>query len=67
MSSASFFLDMSGSRAASLSCWNDDNLAARSQKLFFLRHLSGVYTGEKTLHIVAITSSADLKRWENFY
>jgi hypothetical protein len=29
--------------------------------------LSGVYTGKKTLYIVAITSSGDLKRWENFY
>ncbi len=29
--------------------------------------LSGVYTGDKTLHVVAIASSGDLKRWENFY
>jgi len=29
--------------------------------------LSGAYTGEKTLYIVAIASSGDLKRWENFY
>jgi hypothetical protein len=29
--------------------------------------LSGAYTGEKTLNIVAIASSGDLKRWENFY
>ncbi len=29
--------------------------------------LSGVYTGEKTLYVVTIASSGDLKRWENFY
>jgi hypothetical protein len=29
--------------------------------------LSGIYTGDKTLHVVAIASSGDLKRWENFY
>jgi hypothetical protein len=27
--------------------------------------LSGVYTGDKTLHVVAIASSGDLKRLEN--
>jgi hypothetical protein len=32
-----------------------------------LQHLSGVYTGEKTFHIVAVASDGDLKRWENFY
>jgi hypothetical protein len=25
------------------------------------------HTGDKTLHVVAIASSGDLKRWENFY
>jgi hypothetical protein len=35
-------------------------------QLFNFR-LSGVYTGEKTLNIVAIASGGDLKRWENFY
>jgi hypothetical protein len=29
--------------------------------------LSGVYTGEKILYIVAIASSGNLKRWKNFY
>ncbi len=29
--------------------------------------LSGIYTGEKTLYVVAIAGSGDLKRWENFY
>jgi hypothetical protein len=29
-------------------------------------HLSGVYTGEKTLYVVALASGGDLKRWENF-
>jgi hypothetical protein len=29
--------------------------------------LIGVYTGEKTLHIVAVASDSDLKRWEDFY
>ncbi len=29
--------------------------------------LSGVYTDEKTLYVVAIASSGNLKRWENFY
>ncbi len=29
--------------------------------------LSGIYTGEKTLYVVAIASSGDLKRGENFY
>jgi hypothetical protein len=28
--------------------------------------LSGVYTGEKTLHVVAVTSDGDLKRREDF-
>jgi hypothetical protein len=32
-----------------------------------LPNLSGVYTGEKTLHVVAIASGGDLKRWESFY
>jgi hypothetical protein len=27
--------------------------------------LSGIYTGEKSLH--AVTSDGDLKRWEDFY
>jgi hypothetical protein len=29
--------------------------------------LSGIYTGEKTLHVVAVASDGDLKRWEDFY
>jgi hypothetical protein len=29
--------------------------------------LSGVYTGKKTLNVVAIANGCDLKRWENFY
>ncbi len=29
--------------------------------------LSSVYTGEKTLYIVAVASDGDLKRWEDFY
>ncbi len=29
--------------------------------------LSGVYTGEKTLHVVAVASDGNLKRWEDFY
>ncbi len=29
--------------------------------------LRGIYTGEKTLHIVAVASNGDLKRWEDFY
>ncbi len=29
--------------------------------------LSGVYTGEKTLHVFAVASDGDLKRWEDFY
>jgi len=32
-----------------------------------LSSLSGVYTGEKTLHVVAVASDSDLKRWEDFY
>jgi hypothetical protein len=32
-----------------------------------VRTLSGVYTGKKTLHVVAVTSDGDLKRWEDFY
>jgi hypothetical protein len=35
-------------------------------KLFW-HSLSGVYTGEKTLHIVAVASGGNLKTWENFY
>jgi hypothetical protein len=35
-------------------------------KLFW-HSLSGIYTGEKTLHIVAVASGGDLKRWQNFY
>ncbi len=30
-------------------------------------NLSGVYTGKKTLHFVAVASDGDLKRWEDFY
>ncbi len=30
------------------------------------RVLSGVYTGEKTLHVNAVASDGDLKRWEDF-
>jgi hypothetical protein len=30
-------------------------------------HLSGVYTGDKTLHVVTVASDGDLKRWEDFY
>jgi len=29
--------------------------------------ISGIYTGEKTLHVVAVASDGDLKRWEDFY
>jgi hypothetical protein len=29
--------------------------------------LSGVYTGDKTLNVVAVASNGDLKRWEDFY
>jgi hypothetical protein len=29
--------------------------------------LSGIYTGDKTLHLVAISSRGNLKRWEYFY
>jgi len=29
--------------------------------------LSGVYTGEKTLHVVPVASDGDLKIWEDFY
>jgi hypothetical protein len=31
--------------------------------------LSGVYTGKKTLHVVAVAVASDgnLKRWEDFY
>jgi len=29
--------------------------------------LSSVYTGEKTLHVAAVTSDGNLKRWEDFY
>jgi hypothetical protein len=32
-----------------------------------LYDLSGVYTGEETLNIVAFASGDDLKRWGNFY
>jgi hypothetical protein len=32
-----------------------------------ITYLRGVYTGEKTLHIVAVASNGDLKRWEDFY
>jgi hypothetical protein len=28
--------------------------------------LRGVYTGEKTFHIVAVDSDGNLKRWEDF-
>jgi hypothetical protein len=35
--------------------------------IIYNRHLSGVYTGEKTLHVVAVASDGDLKRWEDFY
>ncbi len=27
--------------------------------------LSGVYTGEKTLHVVTVASEGNLKRWED--
>jgi hypothetical protein len=36
------------------------------KKTFLVCLLSGIYTGDKTLH-VAIACSGDLKRWENFY
>jgi len=29
--------------------------------------LSGIYTGEKILHVGAVASDDDLKRWEDFY
>jgi hypothetical protein len=29
--------------------------------------LSSVYTGDKTLNVVAVASDGDLKRWEDFY
>jgi hypothetical protein len=29
--------------------------------------LSGVYTGKKTLYVVAVASDSNLKRWEDFY
>jgi len=29
--------------------------------------LSGIYTGKKTLNVVAIASGNDLKRWKIFY
>jgi hypothetical protein len=35
--------------------------------IIYNRNLSGVYTGEKTLHVVAVASDGDLKRWEDFY
>ena len=30
-------------------------------------HLSGIFTGEKTLHVVAVARDGDLKRWKDFY
>jgi hypothetical protein len=29
--------------------------------------ISGIYTGEKTLHVFAVASDGDLKRWKDFY
>jgi hypothetical protein len=29
--------------------------------------ISSVYTGDKTLNVVAVTNDGDLKRWEDFY
>jgi hypothetical protein len=48
-----------------------DTVIITAVKSFILQvrelSLSGVYTGDKTLHVVAIASSGDLKRWENFH
>jgi len=35
-------------------------------EISYPNRLCGIYTGDKTLHIVAIASSGDLKRWEKF-
>ena len=35
--------------------------------LYFSINLSGIYTGKKTLHVVAVASNGDLKIWEDFY
>jgi len=29
--------------------------------------LSGIYTGDKILNVVAVASDGNLKRWEDFY
>jgi hypothetical protein len=51
----------------SLSKWPNLDLKSWPKQLLSSLPLSGIYTGEKTLHVVAIASGGDLKRWKNFY
>jgi hypothetical protein len=39
--------------------------SAKSKMFFKLK--SSTLTGEKTLHVVAVASNGNLKRWDNFY
>jgi len=43
------------------------NKLERLSLLRFSAQLSSVYTGNKTLNVVAVASDGDLKRWEDFY
>jgi len=43
------------------------HLGRRDKNKMILPVSSGIYTGDKTLHVVAVASDGDLKSWKDFY